>query len=89
MRSPNETTLGTRWKNHVIAPLRVRATLLAGFQRLLEKPRPRFHILRSVTVGHYRLRLETLGEQATSILGPALVLMIDVINEKFSTSVLN
>ncbi|MGA8170530.1 MAG: TniQ family protein [Methylocystis sp.] len=61
---------GIRWKNHVIAPLRVRATLLAGFQRLLEKPRPRFHILRSVTLGHYRLRLETLGEQATPILGP-------------------
>ncbi len=60
----------SRWKNHVIAPLRIRSSLLAGFRRLLEKPRPRFHILRSVTLGHYRLRLETLGEQATPILGP-------------------
>ena len=46
------------------------AAALAAFRMLLEKPRPRFHILRSVTLGHYRLRLETLGEQATPILGP-------------------
>jgi hypothetical protein len=65
-----QNALPTRWKNHVIAPLRVRPRLLAGFRRLLEKPRPRFHILRSVTLGNYRLRLETLGDQAAPVLGP-------------------
>ncbi|MGO9431565.1 TniQ family protein [Rhodoblastus sp.] len=65
-----QNNIPCRWTNHVIAPLRIRSSLLAGFRRLLEKPRPRFHILRSVTLGHYRLRLETLGEQATPILGP-------------------
>jgi hypothetical protein len=60
----------SRWQNHVIAPMRIRPSLFTGFRRLLEKPRPRFHFLRSVTLGHYRFRIETLGEQATPILGP-------------------
>jgi predicted site-specific integrase-resolvase len=51
-------------------PELAKALSLAGFRRLLEKPRPRFHILRSVTLGSYRLRLETLGDQAAPILGP-------------------
>lgn len=65
-----QNNIPTRWKNHVIAPLRIRPKLLAGFRRLLEKPRPGFHVLRSVTLGENRFRLETLGEHATSILGP-------------------
>jgi len=59
-----------RWSGRSIAPLPLRSGLLIGFRRLLEKPRPRFHILRSVTLGNYRLRLEILGAKATPILGP-------------------
>jgi hypothetical protein len=59
-----------QWANRAIPPLQARPRLLAGFRRLLEKPRPRFHILRSVTLGNYRLRLEMLGQQASPILGP-------------------
>ena len=58
------------WKNHLIVPLPLRVGMLVGFRWLLEKPRPRFHILRSITLGNYRLQLETLGAKATPILGP-------------------
>jgi len=61
--------LSDSWSNHLIAPLPLRAGMLAGFRWLLEKPRPRFHILRSVTLGNYRFQLETLGAKATPILG--------------------
>ena len=58
------------WKNHLIVPLPLRVGMLVGFRWLLGKPRPRFHILRSITLGNYRLQLETLGAKATPILGP-------------------
>ena len=49
------------WKSHLIVPLPLRVGMLVGFRWLLEKPRPRFQILRSITLGNYRLQLETLG----------------------------
>jgi hypothetical protein len=61
--------LSGAWIPHVIVPLHVRPALLAGFRRLIEKPRPKFWILYTAMVGAYRLRFETLAAKATPILG--------------------
>jgi hypothetical protein len=61
--------LARTWEKHLIVPLQARPALLAGFRRLIEKPRPKFWVLWSAMVGAYRLRLETLGAEATPILG--------------------
>lgn len=61
--------LGGACAPHVIVPLHARPALLAGFRRLIEKPRPKFWILYTAMVGAYRLRFETLAAKATPILG--------------------
>jgi hypothetical protein len=61
--------LAGTWEKHLIVPLQARPPLLAGFRRLIEKPRPKFWVLWSTMVGAYRRRLETLAAQATPILG--------------------
>jgi hypothetical protein len=48
------------WKNHLIVPLPVRVGVLVGFRWLLEKPRHRFHILRSVTLRRCRKIIESI-----------------------------
>jgi hypothetical protein len=57
------------WAKHVMVPLQARPALLAGFRRLIEKPRPKFWILCAAMVGAYRLRFETLAANATPVLG--------------------
>jgi hypothetical protein len=37
--------LESTWEKHLIVPLQARPALLAGFRRLIEKPRPKFWIL--------------------------------------------
>lgn len=54
---------------YLIVPLQARPALLAGFRRLIEKPRPKFWILYSAMIGTYRTRFETLAAKATPILG--------------------
>jgi hypothetical protein len=61
--------LSGAWTPHVIVPLQVRPALLAGFLRLIEKPRPKFWTLYWAMVGAYRLRFETLAAKASPILG--------------------